>query len=69
MLAFKGPTGCGAVISEAVANQTHMLSEVTGMPIEELDFKFNLWVEALGMYVSTPRGGVLSEEVAGSFLY
>jgi len=66
-----GPAGCGAVISEAVANQTKLLSEVTGTPIEELDFKFNLWVEALGMYqkgllkLPPQTSLVMSDEGAG----
>ena len=37
-------------VQQAVANQTKLLSEVTGTPVDQLDFKFNLWVEALGMY-------------------
>ena len=46
----EGADGCGAVISDAVANQTALLQEVTGKSLEELDFKFNLWVEALPLY-------------------
>ena len=46
----EGPADCGAVISEAVGNQTQLLQEVLGKDVSELDFKFNLWVEALGMY-------------------
>ena len=46
----EGPADCGSVISEAVGNQTQLLQEVLGKDVSELDFKFNLWVEALGMY-------------------
>jgi hypothetical protein len=42
--------GCGAVISSAVANQTALLAAATGKSVDELDFKFNLWVEALPLY-------------------
>ena len=45
-----GPQGCGAIISAAVANQTRILTEVTGKKTDELDFKFNLWTEALRLY-------------------
>lgn len=45
-----GAEECGAIISEAVGNQTQLLAEVLGKEVSELDFKFNLWVEALGMY-------------------
>ena len=45
-----GPRGCGEIISQAVANQTALLVEATGTPVEELSFKFNLWTEALPLY-------------------
>ena len=45
-----GPADCGAVISEAVSNQTALLQEVLGKDVRDLDFKFNLWVEALPLY-------------------
>eukprot|EP00039_Didymoeca_costata_P025343 m.13034 g.13034 ORF g.13034 m.13034 type:complete len:885 (+) comp4775_c0_seq1:181-2835(+) len=45
-----GPMGCGTIISQAVANQTALLVNITGVPIEKLSFKFNLWSEALAMY-------------------
>lgn len=41
--------GCGEIISQAIGNQTALLSEITGKSIADLDFKFNLWTEALGM--------------------
>ena len=47
-----GPMGCGEIISQAVGNQTQLLSAATGKDISELDFKFNLWVEALPLYQS-----------------
>ena len=59
----EGPADCGAVISEAVANQTQLLQEVLGKDVSELDFKFNLWVEALGMY------GPLSYRTAARALF
>ena len=59
----EGPADCGAVISEAVANQTQLLQEVLGKDVSELDFKFNLWVEALGMY------GPLSYRTAARTLF
>jgi hypothetical protein len=46
----EGPVDCGAVISEAVGNQTELLQEVLGKDVSELKFKFNLWVEALPLY-------------------
>eukprot|EP00041_Stephanoeca_diplocostata_P010786 m.172763 g.172763 ORF g.172763 m.172763 type:complete len:569 (-) comp18292_c0_seq6:430-2136(-) len=45
-----GPLGCGAIISQAVGNQTQLLSQLTGQPVSEIKFKFNLWTEALGLY-------------------
>jgi len=42
--------GCGNIISEAVGNQTQLLAAALGKPIDELHFKFNLWVEALPLY-------------------
>jgi hypothetical protein len=44
-----GPTGCGEIISQAIENQTQLLMAATGKSLEQLDFKFNLWTEALGM--------------------
>ena len=48
--AYHGGKGCGEIISEAVGNQTEILTEVTNKTADELDFKFNLWTEALGLY-------------------
>jgi hypothetical protein len=42
--------GCGAIISDAIANQCQLLKKATGKSLQQLDFKFNLWTEALPLY-------------------
>ena len=66
-----GPADCGAVISEAVSNQTALLQEVLGKDVSDLKFKFNLWVEALPLYekgllqLPPQTSLVMSDEGAG----
>eukprot|EP01043_Picozoa_sp_COSAG02_P068203 COSAG02_NODE_11242_length_1762_cov_5.945881_1_plen_122_part_00 len=66
-----GPTDYGAVISEAVSNQTALLQEVLGKDVSDFKFKFNLWVEALPLYekgllqLPPQTSLVMSDEGAG----
>lgn len=69
-----GPMGCGEIISQAVGNQTKLLSEATGKDVAELDFKFNLWTEALPLYESgllrlPPQTSLVMSDSGAGFIH